>query len=62
VNGELRQKASSDQLIYNIWEQIEYVSTAFELEPGDLLLSGTPEGVGHAMIPQRHLKVGDVVR
>jgi 2-keto-4-pentenoate hydratase/2-oxohepta-3-ene-1,7-dioic acid hydratase in catechol pathway len=62
VNGELRQKANSEQLIYSIWEQIEYVSTAFALEPGDLLLTGTPEGVGHAMIPQRHLKVGDVVR
>lgn len=62
VNGELRQKANSEQLIYSIWEQIEYVSTAFALEPGDLLLTGTPEGVGHAMIPQRHLKEGDVVR
>jgi 2-keto-4-pentenoate hydratase/2-oxohepta-3-ene-1,7-dioic acid hydratase in catechol pathway len=62
VNGELRQKANSDQLIYSIWEQIEYVSTAFALESGDLLLTGTPEGVGHAMTPQRHLKEGDVVR
>lgn len=62
VNGELRQQANTEQFIYNIWEQVEYVSTAFELEPGDLLLTGTPEGVGHAMIPQQHLKVGDVVR
>ncbi|MCP3731373.1 fumarylacetoacetate hydrolase family protein [Sphingomonas sp. MG17] len=62
VNGELRQRANSEQLIYSIWEQIEYVSTAFALEPGDLILTGTPEGVGHAMIPQQHLKVGDVVR
>lgn len=62
VNGELRQKANSEQLIYSIWEQIEYLSTAFTLEPGDLCLTGTPEGVGHAMTPQQHLKVGDVVR
>lgn len=62
VNGDLRQKANTEQLIYSIWEQIEYVSTAFVLEPGDLLLTGTPEGVGHALIPQQHLKVGDVVR
>ena len=62
VNGELRQKASTEQLIYNIWEQIEYVSTAIPLEPGDLILTGTPEGVGHALIPQQHLKPGDVVR
>lgn len=62
VNGELRQQANTEQLIYSIWEQIEYVSTAFVLEPGDLLLTGTPEGVGHALIPQRHLETGDVVR
>lgn len=62
VNGELRQRANSEELIYSIWEQIEYVSTAFALEPGDLLLTGTPEGVGHAMIPQKHLQQGDVVR
>ncbi|WP_082594890.1 fumarylacetoacetate hydrolase family protein [Sphingomonas sp. Root710] len=62
VNGELRQESNTEQLIYSIWEQIEYVSTAFRLEPGDLLLTGTPEGVGHAMVPQKHLQVGDVVR
>jgi 2-keto-4-pentenoate hydratase/2-oxohepta-3-ene-1,7-dioic acid hydratase in catechol pathway len=62
VNGERRQKSDTSQLIYNIWAQIEYLSTAFPLEPGDLLLTGTPGGVGHAMIPQRHLQIGDVVR
>jgi 2-keto-4-pentenoate hydratase/2-oxohepta-3-ene-1,7-dioic acid hydratase in catechol pathway len=62
VNGELRQDSNTGDMIYNIWEQIEYLSTAFALEPGDLLLTGTPEGVGHAMIPQQHLKVGDVIR
>jgi 2-keto-4-pentenoate hydratase/2-oxohepta-3-ene-1,7-dioic acid hydratase in catechol pathway len=62
VNGELRQKSNTEQLVYDIWTQIEYLSTAFPLEPGDLILTGTPGGVGHAMIPQRHLKVGDVVR
>lgn len=62
VNGELRQQSNTSDMIYNIWEQVEYLSTAFELEPGDVFLSGTPEGVGHAMIPQVHLKVGDIVR
>jgi 2-keto-4-pentenoate hydratase/2-oxohepta-3-ene-1,7-dioic acid hydratase in catechol pathway len=62
VNGELRQKSNTEELIYDIWQQIEYLSTAFPLEPGDLILTGTPEGVGHAMIPQQHLKTGDVVR
>ena len=62
VNGELRQSSNTEQLIYNIWEMIEYVSTAFTLEPGDLLLTGTPEGVGYAMDPRTMLEVGDVVR
>jgi 2-keto-4-pentenoate hydratase/2-oxohepta-3-ene-1,7-dioic acid hydratase in catechol pathway len=62
VNGELRQRSNTEEMVSNIWSQIEYLSTAFALEPGDLLLTGTPEGVGHAMIPQQHLKVGDVVR
>lgn len=62
VNGEIRQKSNTSELIYDIWQQIEYLSTAFPLEPGDLILTGTPEGVGHAMIPQRHLNAGDVVR
>jgi len=62
VNGELRQKSNTRDLIYDVWEQIEYLSTAFALEPGDLIFTGTPEGVGHAMVPQRHLKPGDVIR
>ncbi|WP_327751876.1 fumarylacetoacetate hydrolase family protein [Sphingobium sp. SJ10-10] len=62
VNGEQRQKSNTEQLIYNVWDQIEYVSTAFTLEPGDVLLTGTPEGVGYAMDPKKHLQPGDVVR
>lgn len=62
VNGELRQKSNTSELIYDIWHQIEYLSTAFPLEPGDLILTGTPDGVGHGMKPQRHLKPGDIVR
>lgn len=62
VNGQLRQKGSTSDMIYSLWEMIEYTSTAFELEPGDVVLTGTPEGVGHAMTPQTYLKPGDVVR
>lgn len=62
VNGEVRQDSNSNELIYNIWEQIAYLSTAFTLEPGDILATGTPEGVGVAMDPPRFLKPGDVVR
>lgn len=62
VNGELRQHGNTSELVYNIWAQIEYLSTAFTLETGDLFVTGTPEGVGHAMKPQVYLQPGDVVR
>ena len=62
VNGELRQESNTEQLIHSIWAQISYLSTAFTLEPGDLIATGTPEGVGIAMDPPRFLKAGDLVR
>lgn len=62
VNGVLRQANNSSQMIFNIWQQIAYLSTAFTLEPGDLLATGTPEGVGVAMEPPQFLQPGDVVR
>ncbi len=46
VNGELRQEGDLNQLIWNIPEMIEYLSGLFELAPGDLILTGTPAGVG----------------
>jgi 2-keto-4-pentenoate hydratase/2-oxohepta-3-ene-1,7-dioic acid hydratase in catechol pathway len=49
-------------MIHDIWQQISYLSTAFTLETGDLIATGTPEGVGAAMTPPRFLKSGDVVR
>jgi 2-keto-4-pentenoate hydratase/2-oxohepta-3-ene-1,7-dioic acid hydratase in catechol pathway len=62
VNGEVRQNSDTSQLIHNIWQQIAYLSTAFTLQPGDLIATGTPEGVGVAMTPPVFLKPGDVVR
>lgn len=62
VNGEVRQDSDTSQLIYDIWQQISYLSTAFILEPGDLIATGTPEGVGVARTPPVFLKPGDVVR
>lgn len=62
VNGEKRQENNTSQMIANLWQQIAYLSTAFTLEPGDLIATGTPEGVGVAMDPPRFLKPGDVVR
>lgn len=62
VNGELRQENDTSQMIHNIWQQIAYLSTAFTLESGDLIATGTPEGVGVAMKPPKFLQPGDVVR
>ena len=62
VNGELRQDNNTSQMIHPVWEQIAYLSTAFTLEPGDLIATGTPEGVGVGMDPPRFLQPGDVVR
>lgn len=62
VNGEPRQSSNTGMMLYDIDRQIEYLSTAFTLEPGDLIATGTPEGVGVAMDPPVFLKVGDVVR
>ena len=60
VNGELRQSASTDGLIHDCFTVVEYLSTAFTLEPGDLIATGTPEGV--AATSRNWLKVDDVVR
>ena len=49
-------------MVFNIWKQISYLSTAFTLEPGDLIATGTPEGVGVGMQPPVFLQPGDVVR
>ncbi|WP_310533729.1 fumarylacetoacetate hydrolase family protein [Novosphingobium sp.] len=62
VNGEVRQDSNTSELVYNVWQQISYLSTAFTLEPGDLLATGTPSGVGIGMQPPRFLQSGDVVR
>jgi 2-keto-4-pentenoate hydratase/2-oxohepta-3-ene-1,7-dioic acid hydratase in catechol pathway len=62
VNGERRQHSRTDQLIFDCAALIEHLSTAFTLEPGDLVTTGTPAGVAVAMTPPRWLVPGDVVR
>jgi 2-keto-4-pentenoate hydratase/2-oxohepta-3-ene-1,7-dioic acid hydratase in catechol pathway len=62
VNGELRQDASTKDLIFDPFALVEHFSTAFTLEPGDLVSTGTPAGVAAAMKPPRWLVPGDVVR
>ena len=61
VNGELMQNSSTRLMMYKIAFLIHYCSQAFTLEPGDLILTGTPGGVGKGMNPPRYLKDGDIV-
>ena len=62
VNGEPRQDSNTRNLIFDVPAQIAHVSQAMTLEPGDLIYTGTPGGVGMAMKPPVWLKAGDVVR
>ena len=62
VNGELRQDSSTKQLIFDCFEQVAHLSSAFTLEPGDIITTGTPGGVGALASPPKFLTVGDVVR
>jgi 2-keto-4-pentenoate hydratase/2-oxohepta-3-ene-1,7-dioic acid hydratase in catechol pathway len=62
VNDELRQDTNTNDLIFNCYELVAFLSTAFTLEPGDVIVTGTPSGVGMAMQPPQALVVGDRVR
>ena len=62
VNGEKRQDSNTRHLVFDIWQQVEHLSTGMTLEPGDVIFTGTPGGVGAAMDPRQFLKAGDVVR
>ena len=61
VNGEVVQHASTTQLIYGVGETLAYISRTFTVNPGDLLATGTPSGVGYARTPPWLLQPGDVV-
>ena len=60
VNGKIRQSSNTKNLIFDCYEIIEHLSTAFTLEPGDLILTGTPSGVG--VVNNLFLKHGDIVK
>ena len=62
VNGELRQSTNTKHLIFDCFTLVEHLSTAFTLEVGDVILTGTSSGVGGAMKPPQFLKAGDVVK
>jgi ureidoglycolate lyase len=62
VNGETRQQSNTRHLVFDLWDQVAHLSSAMTLEPGDVIYTGTPGGVGAAMKPMQFLQDGDVVR
>ena len=62
VNGEMRQSSNTCQLLFDCFDLVEHLSTAFTLEPGDVISTGTPGGVGFVMKPPKYLKPGDRVK
>lgn len=62
VDGEQRQHSNTRYMLFTIWEQIEVLSTAFTLEAGDIIATGTCAGVGVKMTPRGYLKVGQTCR
>jgi 5-carboxymethyl-2-hydroxymuconate isomerase len=61
VNGDLVQDSRTASMIFGVAELIAFCSQAFTLDPGDVILTGTPWGCGEFMNPPRHLRPGDVV-
>ena len=62
VNGERRQTGNTSTMIFSVKTLVAYLSTIMMLEPGDVVTTGTPPGVGMGMKPQQFLKPGDEVR
>jgi 5-carboxymethyl-2-hydroxymuconate isomerase len=61
VNGEVMQDSNTSEMIFGVAELISFCSHSFSLEPGDVILTGTPWGCGEFMDPKRSLQDGDVV-
>jgi len=61
VNGEVMQDSNTNEMIFGVAELISFCSHSFALEPGDVVLTGTPWGCGEFMDPKRSLQDGDVV-
>ncbi|ABF06906.1 MULTISPECIES: fumarylacetoacetate hydrolase family protein [Cupriavidus] len=62
VNGERMQKGSTATMVFDVATIVSYVSRFMTLEPGDLIATGTPPGVGMGFKPPRYLRAGDVMR
>jgi 2-keto-4-pentenoate hydratase/2-oxohepta-3-ene-1,7-dioic acid hydratase in catechol pathway len=61
VNGDVRQSSNTKNLVFTVWDQIELLSKAMTLEPGDVIYTGTPGGIGAARKPPVFLAAGDKV-
>lgn len=61
IDGEVLQDAHTSTMVFGVAEAIAFISSVMTLEPGDVISTGTPEGVGMARTPQRYLRNGDVV-
>ncbi len=61
VNGELRQRSNTRNMVFKIPELVEHVSSGMTLDPGDIVSTGTPAGVGFTRVPPQYLKPGDIV-
>jgi 2-keto-4-pentenoate hydratase/2-oxohepta-3-ene-1,7-dioic acid hydratase in catechol pathway len=61
INGEVLQDSNTSQIIFRIPDLLEYLSSVFTLEAGDVISTGTPGGVGEARVPPRWLRPGDEV-
>ena len=60
LNGKTMQDSNTEQMIFSVAQLVAYLSVVFTLEPGDLVFTGTPPGIGHALQPPVYLKPGDV--
>jgi 2,4-diketo-3-deoxy-L-fuconate hydrolase len=61
LNGETVQDSNTSDMIFSVAEIISYMSQFMALQPGDIIATGTPSGVGLGMKPQRFLSAGDVM-
>ena len=62
MNGELRQNGHARDMVFSLSQQIAHLTHAFTLEPGDVIFTGTPAGVGAGFDPPKWLRPGDRVR
>ena len=62
IDDELRQDGNTQQMIFNCYEMVAYLSQAMTLEPGDVITTGTPSGVGVKMTPRGYMKPGQTVK